>query len=108
MAKKIVIRSSKPAKLLIQHPYGKVESVTRFELYGSGIITEGITAVTVWREEADMEPCHLSNMDLEEAVAGKVDHMDCRAIARTLIELDRVTAVEAVNSSGNGVKITKD
>lgn len=88
-----------------KHKYERVQSVTRFELDGTAPC-ETITVVTIWRNENDLGPYYLSNMDLEEVVKGKVHHSDYRAVAEILIALPRVAAVEVVDySSGSGIKI---
>jgi hypothetical protein len=87
----------------------KIQSVTRFELDGTGAC-EKITVVTVWRNETDLGPYQLSNMDLEEAVKGKVDHTAYAVIAKTLLALPRVAIVEAVDYStvGEGIRLEKE
>jgi hypothetical protein len=103
---KIILKTKK--KAVVEHEYDLVMSVTRFELDGEGAC-ETTTMVTAYRQESDLGPHLLSNLDIKEAVMGKVHYADVRAIAMAIIALPRMRRVEAIECfSGAGIVIEKD
>lgn len=82
----------KPGSKGAGHPYDAVESITKFILTDH-LLKERVTVIRVWREQEDMKPTRLSNMDLYDAIKD-MSPMYRREIAEKIAAMPRVNAVE--------------
>jgi hypothetical protein len=91
------MKDDEPEPEKADHGFAFVESMTRIPMSVSGAV------IRVWREESDLGPYQLANMDLRE-VAYKMGNQGTflRVIAVELAKMPRVTAVEWLDENGDG------